>query len=244
MQKIQIRLKVLLLQMSLPIENQSVLLRSESNPRQCVCVQGYSEGIQEPKGTTQVKSFVSLKKQILSHLSAGCHSRTILRETGRQDRDLALSIHIFQLRFLFLFQFHFQSLISPLLPPAPLSLFWIKQLGEQSGLIKSAFGYSVFLDTHLRASHHTRFGTLAEHPGLPAADDVITQKGQSWRAASVSPKKHRNDSMERDQRETERRREEREGEVHRPKHGKESMIQVFGAALTGRRRGCSMNRCI
>jgi hypothetical protein len=34
----------------------------------------------------------------------------------------------------------------------------------------------VFLDTHLRASHHTRFGALAEHPGLPAADDVITQR--------------------------------------------------------------------
>lgn len=85
----------------------------------------------------------------------------------------------------------------------------------------------MFLDTHLRASHHTRFRTLAEHPGLPAADDVITQKGQSWRAARVS-EKHRNDSN------GERREgEERRGEVHRPKHGKESMIQVFGAVLTG-----------
>ena len=49
----------------------------------------------------------------------------------------------------------------------------------------------MFLDTHLRASHHTRFGTLAEHPGLPAADDVITQKGQSWRAATASKTRER-----------------------------------------------------
>lgn len=94
----------------------------------------------------------------------------------------------------------------------------------------------MFLDTHLRASHHTRFGTLAEHPGLPAADDVITQKGQSWRAARVSEKTQKRFKHTERGREGETEgRGEREVEVRRPKHGNKSAIQVFGAALTGGR---------
>lgn len=72
----------------------------------------------------------------------------------------------------------------------------------------------MFLDTHLRASHHTRFGTLAEHPGLPAADDVITQKGQSWRAARVSEKTQKQFKL----------RETREGDGE--KRGRETRIDL------------------
>lgn len=72
----------------------------------------------------------------------------------------------------------------------------------------------MFLDTHLRASHHTRFGTLAEHPGLPAADDVITQKGQSWRAARVSEKREGGREGEKAHRKDSNREETRVKDTH------------------------------
>lgn len=126
--KIQIRLKVLLLWMSLRIENQSVLSGSASNARQYVCLGlcgGYrredGEGRGGRKGTTQVKFKGADSLSSVSSMSFPNKGPHLVYTHIPTEVSVLVS---------FLVPVppppHKPPPLPPLYPSAPLSLFWIK----------------------------------------------------------------------------------------------------------------------